>query len=55
MAVNERSLGFRKKVLGPDHPTVGQNLINLALLHQDQGRYAEADRMETRAKVIRAN
>ena len=48
MAVNERSLGFRKKVLGPDHPTVGQSLNNLALLYQDQGRYAEAEPPQTR-------
>ncbi len=53
MAVNERSLGFRKKVLGPDHPTVGQSLNNPAALYEAQSRYAEAEPLYKRSLAIR--
>ena len=38
-----RSLGIREKVLGAEHPDVGQSLNNLAGLYNSQGRYSEAE------------
>ncbi len=40
--------------LGPEHPRVAGHLNNLAELYRAQGKYAEAERMEARAKAIRA-
>jgi CHAT domain-containing protein len=37
-----RALAIREKSLGPDHPDVAQSLDNLAALHSEQGRWAEA-------------
>jgi tetratricopeptide (TPR) repeat protein len=44
-----RALALREKALGPDHADVGTSLNNLALLHQAQGRYADAEPLHKRA------
>jgi hypothetical protein len=41
-------------VLGQEHPHVATSLNNLAALYHAQGHPAEADKMEARAKAIRA-
>jgi hypothetical protein len=43
MALYKRALAIREKVLGPEHPSVGAALNNLALLYDSQGRYPEAE------------
>ena len=49
-----RSLAIKEKALGPEHPNVAQGLENYAALLRETGRTAEADKMEARAKAIRA-
>ncbi len=39
---------------GPEHPDVAQSLENYAALLRETARAEEAERMETRAKAIRA-
>ncbi len=50
----QRSLAIREKALGPEHPHVAQSLENYAALLRQTARADEAERMEARAKVIRA-
>ena len=38
--------------MGPDHPDTASSLNNLALLYQDQGKYAEAEPLYQRALAI---
>ena len=48
----KRSLAIREKELGPDHPSVGTSLNNLATLYQDQGNYAKAEPLLKRSLAI---
>ncbi len=41
-----------EKALGANHPDVAQSLNNLAALHENQGRYAEAEPLYKRALAI---
>ena len=41
-----------EKALGPEHPDVTLSLNNLALLHRDQGNYAEAAPLYRRSLAI---
>ncbi len=50
----QRSLATYEKVLGPEHPTVATSLENYAALLRQTARADEAERMEARAKAIRA-
>ncbi len=43
-----------EKALGPEHPQVARVLENYAALLHKLDRDAEADKMEARAKAIRA-
>jgi hypothetical protein len=47
-----RALNIREKVLGPNHPSVGQILGNLAVLYCTQGRYLEAVSLTERSLAI---
>ena len=47
-----RALAISEAALGPEHPTVGIRLNNLAQLYQDQGRYSEAEPLMVRALMI---
>ena len=48
-----RSLAIYERALGPDHPSVGTSLNNLAELYRAQGRYAEAEPLYRRSLAIR--
>ncbi len=48
----EEALAIRENYLGPEHPSVGTSLNNLALLYEAQGRYAEAEPLLERALRI---
>ncbi len=48
----ERMIAIDIKALGPDHPTVADDLNGLALLYLSQGRYAEAKTLLIRALGI---
>ena len=50
----QRALAIREKALGPDHPNVALSLENYAALLRETGRGAEANKLEARAKAIRA-
>ncbi len=50
----KRSLAIMEKALGPEHPDVAQSLENYAALLRQTGRIDEAEKMEARAKLIRA-
>ncbi len=50
----KRALAIREKALGPEHPHVAQSLENYAALLRQTARANEAERMEARAKAIRA-
>ena len=50
----QRPLVILEKALGPEHPNVGTSLENYAALLRETGRTAEEDKMEARAKAIRA-
>ncbi len=50
----KRSLSIAETALGPEHPQVADSLGNYAWLLRETGREAEADKMEARAKTIRA-
>jgi len=41
-----------EKALGPEHPNVANLLNNLALLYDEQGKYAEAEPLYQRALKI---
>jgi hypothetical protein len=43
-----------EKALGPEHPDVAKSLWNYAALLRQTARADEAERMEARAKAIRA-
>ncbi len=47
-------MAIDEKALGPEHPNVATNLENYAALLRETGRSAEADKLEARAKAIRA-
>lgn len=46
------ALEIREKVLGSEHPDVAKQLNNLALLCQNQGKYAEVEQYYKRALEI---
>ncbi len=50
----QRALAIVEKALGPEHPDVAQSLENYAALLRQTARADEAERMEARAKAIRA-
>ena len=52
--LHKRSLAIREKTLGPEHPGVATSLENYAALLRQTARADEAERMEARAKAIRA-
>ncbi len=52
--LHQRALAIREKALGPEHPHVAQSLENYAALLRQTARADEAERMEARAKAIRA-
>jgi len=45
---------MREKILGADHPHVAQSLEGYAQLLRKTNRAAEAEKLEGRAKAIRA-
>jgi hypothetical protein len=49
----KRTLAIREKVLGPENKDVAQNLNNLALFIENEGRYAEAESLIKRAGDLR--
>ncbi len=51
----KRSLAFREKTLGPEHPDVATSLHNLAGLYLAQDRYDEAEPLFKRALAINEN
>ncbi len=50
----KRSLAIWEMALGPEHPDVATSLENYAALLRQTKRADEAERMEARAKAIRA-
>ncbi len=50
----QRALAIDEKALGPEHPDVAASLENYAALLRQTARADEAERMEARAKAIRA-
>ena len=50
----QRSLAIKEKTLGPEHSGVAQSLENYAALLRQTARSEEAERLEVRAKAIRA-
>ncbi len=50
----QRSLAIREKALGPEHPDVATSLENYAALLRQTARADQAERMEARAKAMRA-
>jgi tetratricopeptide (TPR) repeat protein/CHAT domain-containing protein len=50
--IAKRALALAEHQFGPDHPTVGTALNNLAELYHAQGRYAEAEPLMKRALAI---
>ena len=52
--LHKRSLTIAEKAVGPEHPQVADSLGNYAWLLRETGRETEADKMEARAKAIRA-
>src|SRR5215467_6280131 len=50
--IAKRALAIAEKTLGPDHPTVGSTLNNLAALYREQGSYGEAEPLMKRALAI---
>ena len=50
----KKALAIREKALGPTHPTLAQGLENYAGLLRKLNRIPEAEKLETRAKAIRA-
>ncbi|CAM9752024.1 unnamed protein product [Ectocarpus sp. 6 AP-2014] len=49
----KRSLATQEKVLGQEHPDVGQSLNDLAGLLRAQGKYAEAEPLYEQSQAIR--
>lgn len=50
----ERALAMLEKARGPDHPDVAESLNNLAGLYRATKRINEAEKLEARAKKIKA-
>ncbi len=50
----QRALAIVEKALGPEHPHVATSLENYSALLRQTARADEAERMEARAKAIRA-
>ncbi len=50
----QRSLAILEKALGAEHPNVATSLEKYAALLRKTGRDAEAEKLEARAKAIRA-
>jgi hypothetical protein len=50
----KRSPAIKEKAPGPDHPDVAVSLENLAALYRATKRVTEAEKLEARAKKIRA-
>ena len=48
----KRALAIREKALGASHPDVAQTLNNLAVVYQEQGKYADAEGLYKRALAI---
>jgi CHAT domain-containing protein/tetratricopeptide (TPR) repeat protein len=51
-AIANRALDLAERQFGPDHPTVGTALNNLAEIHRAQGRYADAEPLYQRALAV---
>ena len=51
----QRALTIREKALRPEHSDVVTSLENYAALLRETARDNEAEKMEARAKAIRAN
>ena len=49
----KEALRLNEREFGPDDPTTGITLNNLALLYKTQGRYAEAEPLYKRALAIK--
>jgi len=49
LATAQQALAVFEREVGPDHPDVANVLNNLAGIHQDQGAYAEAERLYRRS------
>ena len=49
----QRALAIDEKALGPDHPTVAEDLENYAALLRKMSRLDEALALEVRARSIR--
>ena len=52
VVVAKRALEVAEKNAGPNHPSVGTSLNNLALLYDTQGQYAQAEPLYKRALAI---
>ncbi len=50
----KKALAIREKALGPTHPTLAKGLENYAALLRTLNRIPEAEKLEARAKAIRA-
>jgi hypothetical protein len=48
----QRVLAIYEQQAGPDHPSTATSLDSLAGLHQEQGKYAEAEPLHQRALAI---
>ncbi|HNB70923.1 MAG TPA: CHAT domain-containing protein [Acidobacteriota bacterium] len=49
----EKALSQSEKIFGPEHPLVGESLIERGVLHYEQGTYAEAKGCYDRARAIK--
>jgi tetratricopeptide (TPR) repeat protein len=52
VALAQKVLSIREKLLGPEHPDVATGLNNLAFLYVRQGRYTDAEPLYRRALAI---
>ena len=48
----KRALAVDEKALGPNHPDVARDLINVAAMYDRQGKYGDAERLYKRALAI---
>ena len=48
----KRALAMDEKALGPEHPDVAMNLVNMAELYKNQGQYGAAEPLLKRALTI---
>jgi len=49
-----RSLDWKEKALGPEHPDLAATLTNLGVVYRAQARYADAEAALSRALAIQA-